>query len=584
MKIVNRLKNIYNSIKKSIRRFPVTIAVSTILVIMLIVLSEKGPNLTSEARNIFGRINMIIALGIPMSLCLKLLYEQKGNLKGIQKVLGYILGTILLILYYKFLLKDLNMVSNIRYIAVSIFLYLAFSYIPWIKRKEDYEYYIIKVFSSFFLTAIYSFVILMGVFAIIFTIDQLFNANIPEKSYYYTLLIVSGVFAPSMFLAKIPEIDADFSEYKYPKSLKVLLLYIVIPLISIYTIILYIYFGKILITKDWPQGLVSHLVLWYSTVSVAVIFFISPILDEDKWANRFKFWFPKLNIPVLIMMFVSMGIRINQYGITENRYFALVLGLWVLGIMFYFIFSKKQKNIIIPIVLSILAINSAFGPLSSFSVSKRSQNNRLKSILVKNNMLVDNKVEANSDINTEDKEEISMILDYFDTNHSLENVKYVPKDFRIEDMDKVFGFKYKEKSINGNEYFYYYTEREKNNAIDIRGYDYLLDNYRMFNRNIKIDNVNVYYNMENLKLTIKEKNNIIYEANMEDFAYEIIEKQNDDLIKNRNALNSEYATIIDENEKVKVKFIINGISGKEDSENKIIIEDVEFTILILVKL
>lgn len=583
MKIGNRLKNIYNSIKKSIRRFPVTIAVSTTLVIMLIILSEKGSSLTSEAKNIFERINMIIALGIPMSLCIKLLYEQSDNLKGIQKVMGYVFGTIVLILYYKFLLKDLNNNSTIRYTAVSIFLYLAFGYIPWIKRKEDYEYYIIKVFSSFFLTVIYSFVLLMGVFAILFTIDQLFSANIPGKSYYYTFLIVAGIFAPSMFLAKIPEIDADFSEYKYPKSLKVLLLYIVIPLISIYTIILYIYFGKILITKDWPQGLVSHLVLWYSTVSVAVIFFISPILDEDKWANRFKFWFPKLIIPVLIMMFVSMGIRINEYGITENRYFALVLGLWVSGIMLYFIFSKKQKNIIIPIVLSILAINSAFGPLSSFSVSKRSQNNRLKSILIKNSMLVDNKVEAKSDISNEDKEEISMILDYFDKNHSLENVKYVPKDFEIEDMDKVFGFQYKEKNINRNEYFYYYTEQEKNNAIDIRGYDYLLDNYRIFNRDIKIEDMNAYYNRENLKFTIKEKGNIIYEANMKNYAYEIIEKQNDDLIKNRDTLNPENTIIVDENEKLNVKFIVNSISGRNSSEEKLIIEDIEFTVLIKFK-
>ena len=583
MKIGNRLKNIYNSIKKSIRRFPVTIAVSTALVIMLIVLSEKGPNLTSEARTIFERISMTIALGIPMSLCIKLLYEQKGNLKGIHKVIIYVFGAILLILYYKFLLKDLNMVSNIRYIAVSIFLYLAFSYIPWIKRKEDYEYYIIKVFSSFFLTAIYSFVIIIGVFAILFTINQLFNANIPGKSYYYTFLIVAGVFAPSMFLAKIPEIDADFSEYKYPRSLKVLLLYIVIPLISIYTIILYIYFGKILITKDWPQGLVSHLVLWYSTISVAVIFFISPILDENKWANRFKFWFPKLIIPVLIMMFVSMGIRINQYGITENRYFALVLGLWVLGIMLYFIFSKKQKNIIIPIVLSILAINSAFGPLSSFNVSKRSQNNRLESILVRNNMLVDNKVEANSDISTEDKEEISMILNYFDKSHSLKNVKYVPKDFKIEDMDKVFGFEFREKSIDENEYFYYFTEHKEYKAIDVKDYDYLLENYRMGNESIKIDNMDVFYDNENLKFTIKQKDNIIYEADIKDFADEIIEKQKDDSIKNRRILNPKIAIIIDENEKVNMKFIVNSISGKNSSEEKPIIEDVEFTVLIKFK-
>ena len=583
MKIGNRLKNIYNSIKKSIRRFPVTIAVSTALVIMLIILSEKGPSLTSEARTIFERISMTIALGIPMSLCIKLLYEQKVNLKGIHKVIIYVFGAILLILYYKFLLKDLNMVSNIRYIAVSIFLYLAFSYIPWIKRKEDYEYYIIKVFSSFFLTAIYSFVIIIGVFAILFTINQLFNANIPGKSYYYTFLIVAGVFAPSMFLAKIPEIDADFSEYKYPRSLKVLLLYIVIPLISIYTIILYIYFGKILITKDWPQGLVSHLVLWYSTISVAVIFFISPILDENKWANRFKFWFPKLIIPVLIMMFVSMGIRINQYGITENRYFALVLGLWVLGIMLYFIFSKKQKNIIIPIVLSILAINSAFGPLSSFNVSKRSQNNRLESILVRNNMLVDNKVEANSDISTEDKEEISMILNYFDKSHSLKNVKYVPKDFKIEDMDKVFGFEFREKSIDENEYFYYFTEHKEYKAIDVKDYDYLLENYRMGNESIKIDNMDVFYDNENLKFTIKQKDNIIYEADIKDFADEIIEKQKDDSIKNRRILNPKIAIIIDENEKVNMKFIVNSISGKNSSEEKPIIEDVEFTVLIKFK-
>ena len=583
MKVVNKLKNIYSSIKKSIRRFPITIAISTTLVIMLIILSEKGANLSIESRKIFERVNMIIALGIPMSLCIKLIYEQKDNLKGIYKAIGYILGAIVLILYYKFLLKDLNMVSTIRYIGVSIFLYLAFSYIPWIKRKEDYEFYIIKVFSSLFLTGIYSFVLLMGVFAIFFTIDQLFNANISGKTYYYTFLIVGGIFAPSMFLAKIPETNADFSEYNYPKSLKVLLLYIVIPLISIYTTILYIYFGKIIITKNWPQGIVSHLVLWYSTVSVAVVFFISPILKENKWANRFKFWFPKLIIPILIMMFISMGIRINEYGITENRYFALVLGLWVLGIMLYFIFSKKQKNIIIPIVLSIIALNSAFGPLSSFNVSKRSQNNRLKSILTRNNMLVDNKVEAASNISIEDKEEISMILNYFNTNHSLENVKYLPEDFKINNMEEVFGFSYIEKNIYNNEYFYYYTQQERNNIIDIKDYDYLLNNYRILDRSVKIDNMEILFNKENFKLTIKELDNLVYEANINDLANEIIEKQKDDFIENRNRLNPENTTIIKENEKVGVKFIVNSISGRIASEGETIIEDVEFTVLIKIK-
>ena len=582
MKITDKFKNIYNSIKKSFRRFPVTIAVSIALVIISIIINEKRFSLVSSTGNIFERIRMIIALGIPLSLCIQLIYEQKPNLKNYHKILGYILGAGFLILYYKFLLKDFNMVNTVRYIVVSIFLYLAFSYIPWIKRKEDYEYYIIKVFSSFFLTAIYSFVLLMGLFAIFFTIDQLFNANIPGKIYYYTFLIVAGVFAVSYFLARIPEIDEDFEEYKYSKGLKVLLLYIVIPLISIYTLILYIYFGKILITRDWPQGIVSNLVLWYSTVSVGVIFFISPILGENKLANRFKFWFPKFNIPILIMMFISMGIRINEYGITENRYFALVLGLWVFGIMLYFIFSKKLKNIIIPIVLSIIVINSGFGPLSSFSVSKRSQNHRLKTILVNNSMLVDNKIVATKDINEEDREEISGVLAYFNRNHSLEDVKYLPKDFKPQDMEDVFGFSYGEANINGDNYFNLNAENEAG-VIDVSGYDYFIENYRIYKNNIMVHDMLATYDMENMIFKLSKDENTIYEADMKAYGEKVVEKSEENLNEHKNVINTEDAIIVDENENLKIKYIVNSISGRKGFEGNLNVNSMEFSILIKIK-
>ena len=161
-----------------------------------------------------------------------------------------------------------------------MFLYLAFAYIPWISNKKNYEFYIIEVFSDLFLTIIYSLVLYLGIAAIFFTINQLFNANIVGKYFYYVFLIIAGVFAPSLFLSRIPEVDEKFEGYEYPKSLKVLLLYIVIPLLTIYSTILYAYFLKIIVTRTWPQGVVSHLVLWYSTFSIAVIFFITPIIKE----------------------------------------------------------------------------------------------------------------------------------------------------------------------------------------------------------------------------------------------------------------------------------------------------------------
>ena len=182
MNFITKIKNVLKSIKNSFKRFPVTISVSTALVIMLIILSEKGSSLTQDSRTIFQRINMVIALGIPLTLCIKLVYEKKDNLNIIHEVLGYILGAGILILYYFFLLKDFSMVSIIRYIGVSIFLYLSFSYISWIGREKDFEFYIIKVFSSLFLTVIYSVVLYLGIVGILFTIDQLFDIRTLENT------------------------------------------------------------------------------------------------------------------------------------------------------------------------------------------------------------------------------------------------------------------------------------------------------------------------------------------------------------------------------------------------------------------
>ena len=356
------------------------------------------------------------------------------------------------------------------------------------------------------------------------------------------------------------------------------------PLITVYSTILYVYFIKIIITRNWPQGLVSHLVLWYSVISVAVIFFINPILDENRWANRFKTWFPKLIIPILIMMFISMGIRIREYGITENRYFVVALGLWVFGIMLYFAFSKKLNNIIIPIFLSIIAINSVFGPLSSFAISKSSQNKRLESILVKNSMLKDNKIiKVSGDIPIDDKMETGMILKYFENNHSLEDVKYLPKDFRIGDMETVFGFPYVEKNPYQDNHFFYnldYTGK----AFEITGYDYFLESYSIMGKTVNFDDADISYDGNNFEFRIMEKDSDLYKANLKEYVVDIMKKHEKDNTHGKNLLDLDKATIIDENDKVKVKFVITNFGGRTNTiSNEPIIENIDYYVLIKIK-
>lgn len=576
--VENTIKAIYRSIK----RFPLTIGISTVLVVMLIITREQQ-DLSNDVLNILKRVNMIIALGIPLSLCINLIIERKENIKWTNQILFYVGGAVFLLVYYFFLLTDFRMVSMTRYIAVSIFMYLAFLYIPWIGRKEGYEFYVIKVLGSFFITVIYSFVLYFGVAAILFSIDKLFSVPIESKIYYYVFLVVAVIFAPAQFLSKIPYDNYDFSDAKYPKPLKILFLYIIIPLALVYMGILYAYFIKIIVTGDWPVGLVSHLVLWYSVITVGIIFFIFPIVKENKLAKNFLSLFPKVIIPIIVMMYFSIGLRINQYGVTENRYFVLVLGLWVLGIMVYFSVAKKFRNVIIPISLSIITLIAVFGPLSSFSISKWSQNKRLEKILKVNHMLEGEKIiTASPNISQGDKAQVSMILDYFDNNHSLESVKYLSKDFKIEDMNKVFGFSFSYEENKGEEEYFYYDTHGRSSGVEIKGYDYLV-NVENGKGNIDVDkSLKVDYNIEKGKFKLLYDGSTIYEKDLDEYVEEIYDKYKDLASKGSSSIDLKNMIFVDENEKVEVKFIFRFVGGVKHGE-KVEINDRSFYVLVKMK-
>jgi len=275
-----------------------------------------------------------------------------------------------------------------------------------------------------------------------------------------------------------------------------------------------------------------------------------------------------------------MGIRIRAYGITENRYFAFVLGLWVLGIMIYFSLKKKLANIVIPISLSIVILLSTFGPLSGFSVSKFSQNNRLKNLLERNGMLVDGEISKKENIPREDKEEISAILMYFQSKHSLKDVRYIPEEFKIKDMEVVFGFPYTEKGISSEEYFSYYMNPEDRAVLDVKGYDYSIQSLALMNSPVEVEGLNINYKDTTIEIT--EDGNLIYEKNLKDYIDKLLINPVT-LDKNHYQLNPETATFVDENERIRAKILITSFSGAREFNGENVINHVEFEMLVDIK-
>lgn len=580
MNISNLFKRGKAAIKESVERFPIAILLSTALTLLMIYVTDTEKFQWDYP---YMRIAGVLALGIPLFLCIHLVLERRNKEKDNTRFIYYGVGAALLLLYGIFLYREINMVTVTRHIGLILALTLIFLFIPYIKRSQDFELYIIKVLGGLFTTGLYAIVLQFGISAILFTVDYLLEIKVEFKMYSYVWFIIGGIFAPCFFLGGIPRKEEDISTSRYPKGLKVLMVYIVMPLLAIYAAILYIYFGKIIVTWTWPEGLVSHLVLWYGVISAGTLFLVSYLAEGNQWVRKYLKIFPKAILPLMIMMFVSMGIRVNAYGITENRYFVLALGLWVFGIMVYLSLAKNRRNIILPISLAAIILVSVCGPLSSYSLSKYSQNKRLEEILGRNNMLENGvAVKAPEDISVIDQDEISSIVHYFNDKHTLKEVKCLPENFSIEDLGTKLGVKDSGGGYYNNYKYFNFSLNSSPEAIDIKEYDYLFelssygDTGKRYGEGIAVD-----IRLDTDEFKIYEAGEEIYSKSFDDYAIELIDAFG---IENREILAREDMTFEDENGKVKVKIIFRNIYGEMTSgSEEITSTQYEFYVLVKMK-
>jgi hypothetical protein len=112
--------------------------------------------------------------------------------------------------------------------------------------------------------------------------------------------------------------------------------------------------------------------------------FYLPEEDQSLLVSGFKRWFWWVVLPLTGLLFLAIGRRISDYGITEERYVVATLGVWLLLNCLYFLFSKTDNIKFIPISLAVFALLGSFGPFSAISVAKRSQTGILTEILERN--------------------------------------------------------------------------------------------------------------------------------------------------------------------------------------------------------
>ena len=118
--------------------------------------------------------------------------------------------------------------------------------------------------------------------------------------------------------------------------LRFLLNYVLTPALMIYTVILYLYMLKILVTFELPKGQIAYMV----TAFVSAFFILKGSQFFIK--RRMYNWFYKqaswITLPTLALCWVGVIYRINEYGFTEPRVYlvAVVSVLTITALLFMF--------------------------------------------------------------------------------------------------------------------------------------------------------------------------------------------------------------------------------------------------------
>ena len=276
--------------------------------------------------------------------------------------------------------------------------------------------YHIRLVYAVVITCILAFILAIGIIAILLSIYFLFNIQTYDII-AVAIAVILAFFSPCCAMALMPVNKDHYDKpLEYRKFLKVLVLYILLPLVCIEAIVLYLYAITILVSWQLPDGGVAYWVFSYAIAASIVWYLLMPVFRSEQ-PSKLKildqgFFFSL--IPLLVLLFVGLFHRINDYGFTTNRYIVLVIACWFLVISLIMIFRKSRNVTPLLCSLVIISLLALFGPWSMFSLPKSMQIKHFEKIANEYHLLENGKIIPSAEpLNREQNIVLSESIDFF---------------------------------------------------------------------------------------------------------------------------------------------------------------------------
>lgn len=581
----------------TLNRFPMALMMALIAAVAGIWLAEIDGNQTPDYYEYLANICWLAALGISVFIS-GVTYAESNNWKS-QKI-WLVRGAVFILLVLYFLLLPMGFNPDetepfFRYVLFFFAAHLLVSFAPFLQGQNiaDFWAYNKTLFLHILTAVLYSGVLFAGLSIAMLSLDNLLGFDISDKRYLQLWILLASIFNTLFFLSGVPKPhQISAKERAYPGGLKVFVQYVLIPLITIYISILYLYMGKILMEWEWPNGWVANLVLSFSIAGILALLLLHPIRDKAK--NRWIYFFSKgyylALIPLIILLMLSIWVRISEYGVTVNRYFVAALAVWLAGIVAFFIFGKVKNIKVIPISLCAITLLISFGPQGAFETAKRSQLHRLETQLQSHNLLNENGkvIKTDKELPFDVRKQISSSVNYLlDLKGASVLQPYFQQnlDTVLEVKNRSYAYPAKASKITDLIGIEYVNEWQKNPeqeedrgmfiftispdaGISISGFDFYLGRFEIYDESISKEvevagnHFMIDYEAESQSIQIKKtKADQKLTVLLDEWMHKLVEEKGK---WNHNWTPVEMMTLEQKSDRMNVKVVVRKLRGRVD--------------------
>lgn len=385
-----------------------------------------------------------------------------------------------------FLFWWINVHTWVFSVGYTVALIIAVLAIFSFKQKIDNKKFIINAiqYVSEFISSLFlmltAYVLIISIY---FSLNYIFNITESDENFWtYSSLFIFIIGWPLTFL--MLHKDEEITDIEDSGLFNILFNYLISPALLIYTAILYLYFVKILVLWSLPKGGIAYMVFAFISVAVAASA-CQPLLKKQPY-NWFYNYFSFISLPALLMFWIGVTYRVQQYGLTDDRVYLLICGI-IMTICIAMFFTKRFGHYLYVTwtAIFLLACFTYIPGITAKDLGIYSQTNRLNKAIKELGLTFENGKLQRTEESAKDESSASVYKILYDS------YRYLRFEYDEDYMYNHYGYKYeedlKDKVIPVELYSYidgdtvivesffetiYYPEA----SIDISNYRYLYDN------------------------------------------------------------------------------------------------------------